>query len=292
MKSILIEVDLVQAEWVVTAYLAQDPRMLEIIKEGLDPHLMTGCLISDAPEDFVKAENKLVGHETDPGVVESLRKGLPRSWKGQPTSSFFMPRTMSIRQAGKKSNHALDYDMGYKRFALENEMLENDARKVVEAYHRAYPGIRKRFHRMVQLALKEKQYLENCFGRKGVFIGEIDVKLLDSAYAFLPQSTVADIANKGMSFIYLNDAHLRRVEILLNGHDSLLLQAAYTDADDLLHKMRVISEYMATPARYHGETFVIRREFKLGHTWGSMVEVNGQDIGAVQEALDVAAAST
>jgi len=284
MRSILIEVDLVQAEWVVTAYLAQDARMLDIISSGKDPHTETGYLISSAPADFIREEDKLVGHESDPTVIESLRRHLL-------PCAYFLPRTMSIRQAGKKSNHGLNYNMGYRRFALENEMPEGDAKRIVDAYHSAYPGIRKRFHRMVELQLREHQCLVNCFGQKGVFIGDIDIPLLDAAYSYYPQSTVANITNKGMVNIHkATVGPLHTVQLLLNGHDSLLLQALVLDHRDLYVKMVEVDRAMTTPATYHGHTFTIARSFKIGQTWGSMAEVLLSE-DAVGEAWSVGAAA-
>ncbi len=284
MKSTLIEVDLVQAEWVVTAYLAQDARMLDIIKSGKDPHTETGHLISGAPPNFIDYESELVGHESDPDVISKHRENIV-------PCAYFLPRTMSIRQAGKKSNHGLNYNMGYRRFALENELPEGDAKRIVDAYHSAYPGIRKRFHRMVELQLREHQYLVNCFGQKGVFIGEIDVALLDAAYSFYPQSTVADITNKGMVSIHKTTVGpLHAVQLLLNGHDSLLLQALVLDHHDLYVKMVEVDKAMTTPATYHGHTFTIARSYKIGQTWGSMAEVQ-LNKDAVGEAWSVGAAA-
>jgi hypothetical protein len=119
-----LEFDLANAEWVVTAYLAGDENMIEIIQSGRSPHIATGALISGAPEEFVLEEHKLLGMQSDPDTIRSIRKGL------KIPQGIFMPRSMSIRQAGKKSNHGLNYGMRYRRFALENEMPETDAKPI------------------------------------------------------------------------------------------------------------------------------------------------------------------
>jgi len=38
----------------------------------------------------------------------------------------------SERYWGKKGNHAINYDVGYKTFALKNEMPESEARYILE----------------------------------------------------------------------------------------------------------------------------------------------------------------
>src|SRR5215510_138225 len=131
----MLEFDLAGAEWVVVAYLANDENMIGVVKSGKSPHIVTGSLISGASEDFVLQEHKLVGSHTDPNTIEMLRRQLTIP------PGIFLPRIMSIRQAGKKSNHGLNYNMKYRRFALENEMPEADAEPIVNAYvNKAYPG--------------------------------------------------------------------------------------------------------------------------------------------------------
>jgi len=72
-NNILIEMDLAGAEWVVVAYLSGDANMLDIIQNKKDPHTVTGMLISGAPEHIVMEESKLVGHNTDPNIINEVR---------------------------------------------------------------------------------------------------------------------------------------------------------------------------------------------------------------------------
>ena len=61
-----VELDLRQAEWIVTAFLAQEPNMMDIYWSEKDPHLSTGSLLSNAPAEIIQKDNKLIGHLTDP----------------------------------------------------------------------------------------------------------------------------------------------------------------------------------------------------------------------------------
>jgi DNA polymerase I-like protein with 3'-5' exonuclease and polymerase domains len=70
---------------------------------------------------------------------------------------------------GKKCNHSLNYDLGYKQFALRFEMGEGEAKQIVERFHRVYPGIR-HYHAWVRAALSANATLTNCYGRTRVFL--------------------------------------------------------------------------------------------------------------------------
>lgn len=272
---ILMELDKAGAEWVVVAYLSGDANMLEVLNSGKSPHTVTGSLISGAPEEFVERENKLVGHHTDPDTIRELREQL----EDEIDPNWFMPRIFSIRQMGKKSNHGLNYDMKYKRFALENEMPENDSKTIVDFYHtRAYPGIRG-WHKTVQHQLNEDRTLVNCFGRKRKFMDAWGPELFDAAYAFVPQSTVFDTTRIGMVKLWNdNSKEAQQVELLAQTHDSCTFQL---EADlDLLTQMsmRIGLDYMCPTCIYNSREFIIGTDMKIGFEWGEgMSEVKLSD---------------
>ncbi|KKK51561.1 hypothetical protein LCGC14_3113720, partial [marine sediment metagenome] len=119
-KCIMFEIDKAQAEWVVTAYVSGDAEMIHVVESGQDAHAYTGHKISKLPIEVVLKEGKAVGHETDPILIEKLRRQHMPELFDDTYEDIFLPRIFSIRQAGKKSNHGLNYKIGYWRFALEN----------------------------------------------------------------------------------------------------------------------------------------------------------------------------
>lgn len=270
---ILIELDKAGAEWVIVAHLSGDENMLDVVRSGKSPHTRTGALISGAPEDLVEQENKVVGQHTDPLLIEELRQTLPEVH--QP--GIWLPRSMSIRQAGKKSNHALNYDMRYKRFALENELPENESRELVELYHKAYPGIRHNYHKSVQNQLRRDRTLINCFGRKRRFLGAWGPELFDAAYSFLPQSTVWDIIRQGLIRTYNDDSTLfKAVEILLEVHDSFDFQfpirpSTPAELAEIIPKIAL--DYLNPTCVYNSLEFKIGTTIKIGFRYGDMHEL-------------------
>lgn len=266
-----VEVDLIQAEWVVTAHLAQDANMLEVVRSGADPHLRTAELIIRAPKELIKAENSLVGHLSDPTIITERRANeLPECM------DYAFPRTMSGRQMGKKANHALNYNMQYRRFSLWAEIEEREASRIVSLYRdQAYPGL-KGYYREIEHELRtNNRYLSNCYGETRQFLDRWGPDLLDAAYAFKPQSTVGNQTNFGLKGVYHDVTHLPRVDPRAQVHDSLLTHHWFDTWQELAEQCGYCLYHMTTQAEYHGTKFYLGRELKLGVAWGedTMIEV-------------------
>ena len=268
---LILEFDLSGAEWVVVAYLCQDENMLSVVRSGKSPHIVTGALISGAPEEFVLQEHKIVGSHTDATTIEMLRAKL------HVPPQVFLPRVMSIRQAGKKSNHGLNYNMKYRRFALENEMLEEDAKPIVEAYiQKAYPGLQNYWSAIRRELKDNKRTLVNCFGRKVKLRGEWGEELFNQAYSFKPQSTVVDIVNRAMVLAYEDQSpEFENFFLGAQVHDSLHVQVKVPDTQgewNALTQMvlRLKEDYMRPIIAYNDVEFQLGCDAKLGLDWGHM----------------------
>jgi hypothetical protein len=287
--SMLMEFDKAGAEWVATAYISGDGRMIDVVESGDSPHVRTGMLISGADADLVEKESKFIGHNSDPDTIERLRnQHVPEIYD----LDLFLPRTMSIRQAGKKSNHGLNYDMGYKRFALENEMDERDAKRIVTLYlHTAYPGI-SAWHEGVQRQLQDNRTLINCFGRKRKFRDAWGDDLFKAAYAFLPSSTVVDMVNQGMADAYYDDSWaFEDFDLLAQTHDSTTNQfPAGQWRRQAEFSIKYGLEYMSPVVQYGGREFQIKTDLKVGTHWGEgMIEVPLiDDVDALALSLEAA----
>lgn len=264
----LLEFDLAGAEWVVTAYLSGDPNMIAVVESGESPHVATGHLISRAPKELILAEHKLIGGATDPDYIADLRaEGIPALLDGD----FFLPRSMTIRQAGKKSNHGLNYDMRYKRFALENEMMEGEAEPIVTLYRtQAYPGLVD-WHTEIREELHATRTLTNLMGRKIKLMDQFGHDLYMSAYAFKPQSTVADIILRAMHRFYEDPSPLLRDAFLCaNVHDSLLFEYPGHDKERLITFACAIRAHMRPELEARGRKFRLGVDCKMGPNWGAM----------------------
>jgi len=271
-NNLLYSFDLSGAEWVVCAFVSQDVNMMRVYEEGKDPHTWTGHLISGVPEDIIKKENKIVGQESDAEKIEALRrKHLPQIFKN---TEWFLPRVMSIRQAGKKSNHGLNYDESAERFALENEIEYSEARPIHARYHAVYPGIQRGMHLWIQHQLGENRTLINCWGEKREFREAWGKDLFKAAYSFIPQSTVVHITDETMIQCYADTSPLvRDLELLQEVHDNLRGQYPIGNWKKAAQMVMKVQKYMSPVCSYWGRDFVIGVDLKVGLSAGDMIEM-------------------
>lgn len=263
---IFLEIDKSQAEWVVVAYDSGDEAMIRAVEEGKDVHVYTASRMFNVPEEVIRAEDEIVGHDNDPERIAQLRRTIKEL---QPYLEQWLPRTMSMRQCGKKSNHGLNYDETYKMFALINEIAEREAKVVVDFYHGTYPGIKKWYAR-IQDTLRNGRILTNCFGRKCRFLDKWGPDLFKAAYSYNPQSTVGELVNRGIVSSYNdNDESLSNFEGLAQTHDSYLLQAEVGNWKQIATGMLRVKRHLDPELSAHGRSFRIKSDLKMGLNWGS-----------------------
>lgn len=269
-----IEVDKRQAEWVVVAYVSGDANMIRAVESGVDVHTHTACEMFNVTPEVVKLDHKLCQHLTDAAAIREIRHSNLTLVQAMRDCGKTWPRTMSLRQCGKKSNHGLNYDEGVNGFALINEIEIPEARRIHSGYHQIYPGI-KIWYESVKRQLARTRILTNCFGRAVRFLEAWGDELWKSAYSMVPQSTVVDGLNKGMNKIY-EDPEICGIEgmngdVLAQVHDSILMQfpsAALMDKDRFEWLIEIIKDYTSPEMEYNSRKFKIASDFKFGINWG------------------------
>ena len=202
-------IDLSQIENRIVAYVGGVIPQIEAFENGIDLHRMTASVIFGKPYDEISSEDG---------------------------SSALGDGRQSERYWGKKGNHAINYDVGYKKFALVNEMTESDAKYIIEKIHRGYPQIRDSYQKTIINMLTHNRTVTNLMGRNRLFLGPIIPSFPDTpksacmdtyrqAFAHLPQSTTADKMNEqGIEYIYYNQDLFGSVELLAQVHDSVVFQ--------------------------------------------------------------------
>lgn len=262
-----IEFDKAGAEWIVVAYLSGDANMIAICESGESPHVHTGSLMTGVPKEIILAEHKLLETSTDPIAVENARRTIPElaKWEG------WLPRSMSIRQMGKKSNHALNYDMSHVRAALEWEVEEAEAKQIIRLYREvAYPGVPLWHEFDVRAQLRKDRTLVNLLGRKYIFRDAWGDDLFKEAYAYIPQSTIADLVLRAMIALYRDPQVSAKSELLTQTHDSFLAQINFTSWEEVAEFVYRALDSLDTPLTAKGRTFRVGTDFKVGPSWGHM----------------------
>ncbi len=122
----LVSFDYSQIELRVAAHLADDKKMIEAFKKGLDIHKMTASEIYNIPLEKVTAEQ---------------------------------------RRAAKTLNFGILYGMGSQALAESTGMSREEAKKFIDEYFQDFSGIRDYIERTKRFA-EERGYVETIFGRR------------------------------------------------------------------------------------------------------------------------------
>ena len=258
--------DLSQIENRVVAYVGGVISQIEAFEQGIDLHILTASIMFNKPYDQI---SKVDG------------------------SSPLGDGRQSERHWGKKGNHATDYDVGYRKFALVNEMTESDAKYILETIHQGYPQIRGGYHVLVQNMLKSSRTVTNLFGRTRLFLGPIFPSYPNvsqsacndtyrQAYAHLAQSTCADKINEhGLEYIYYNQDIFRPIELLAQIHDSIVFQIPLTIPWEQHAEMLLkIKQSLETPLAWHGKEIKTPVDLSIGFNMykEEMVEIKSKYI--------------
>jgi uracil-DNA glycosylase family 4 len=181
-------------------------------------------------------------------------------------SGFIMIRSNNTISVTGNSNHGLNYDFGYRSFALLYEMSERDAKFIVESYHKVYPGVRKGFHAHVKRCLRESRVLTNLMGRRTLFLGPLVDETFKEAYSCIPQGTVGDIINeRGLEYIYYDQEQFGPIELLTQTHDDIGFQIPLAVGWHRMAEMLIaIKRSLETPLHVHDYEFVIPADLSIG----------------------------
>jgi len=268
-----ISMDKAQAEWVIMAYLCNDPKMIFAIENGEDIHAKTANEMTLIPQRAILEESKIIGKISDRDLILELRsKHIPWIFD---FNARFIPTSMSLRQMGKKSNHGLNYKEGYWRFALENEIPEAEAKLYVNGYSDVYVNLPLYWEAVERKLNKNNRTLENCFEHKRRFLDEWGSKLVKSAIAYNPQSTSVWVVNYAMRDIYNDDTEpFKDLWLHAQVHDELLFSYPINKWREAAEVILGCEAYMTPTISYEGRSFRIKTDLAVGLNWGEASKEN------------------
>ncbi len=247
---IFYSLDLSQAENRIVAYVGRVPRMIQAFENEEDVHRLTAGLIFSKPPEEISDE-----------------EGSCPLGGGKHSERFW----------GKKSNHSFNYDEGYKKFALIAEIMEGESKWLIERYHSIYPEVRGVYHQNIRMQLAKDRTITNLMERKRVFADNWGDDLFRKAYAQIPQSTVADIIDeRGLNEIYYNQDKYSEAELLMQVHDSIVIQIPLSFGWERHAKILLDIKKSLEHPLSNGETeFVIPTDISMGL---NLYKEEGRDI--------------
>lgn len=147
-------------------------------------------------------------------------------------TKVYCPQTSTGYFLCKRGDHIYvsgntNYGMGTDKLAVTAGISFDLAKQLQEFYFRLNPEV-KLWQERIARDVAVKGYITNIFGRRGWFLNKNDVTLMNKAYAFIPQSSIADVVNRGL--VNITTAY-PEIDVLMQVHDSIVTQYPIEKAD-------------------------------------------------------------
>lgn len=193
---IIADSDQDRADLQVVVWEAEDEELKRLLHMGVDIHIVNGM--------------ELEGMSLPP---------LDELVESHPNYPEHKARFKAPRRFAKSFIHGTNYGGSARTMALNCGLTVKRSEWAQNRWFTMHPGI-KRWHDRTELALQTTRTVRNKFGYRRVYFDRVEA-LLPEALAWIPQSTVAIVTNKGIVNIANN---LPDVQILLQNHDSIVYQ--------------------------------------------------------------------
>jgi DNA polymerase I-like protein with 3'-5' exonuclease and polymerase domains len=146
-----------------------------------------------------------------------------------------------------------------------------EAEKFQRIWFSAHPGIL-RWHRRIEAELTSSRSVTNKFGYRRVYFDRIE-QVFTQALAWIPQSTVALVINKGL--LQAIRAFPREFIPLLQVHDSLVFQVP---AKSWRETLKTIHPHLLHPVPYP-QPLTIQLGLKVSErSWGDCEDIKWTDL--------------
>lgn len=192
--------------------------------------------------------------------------GEPETWKDIANQPGY--RGLTYRDLAKRLGHGTNYLGTPATMAKHSKVQKALIEDFQNRYFRAFPAI-KLWHEHVRKQLLSTSTITTLLGRQRVFFARPDeATTLREAVAYEPQSLTGDEINRGMLQLRREaNATNRHIELLVQVHDSILLQYRETDEADIVPWAL---ETLKVPISLkHGRTFTVPTDAKVGWNWGN-----------------------
>lgn len=182
--------------------------------------------------DLDRADAQVVAWEADDAELKQIfREGLDLHRENASAIWNIAPEkvTDSQRYLAKAGVHATNYGSYPKTLAATLGITMKEAERFRTRWLEAHPAIAA-WHRRIEHQIQTTRKVVNAFGFHRIYFDRVD-NLLREALAWIPQSSVALTIDYGILNIARN---LPEVEILLQVHDSVVVQCPTSRAPDLI----------------------------------------------------------
>lgn len=204
--------DLERADLQVVVWEADDEKLKQALRDGVDIHLLNAIDLYDIA-------------------------GIPydECFESHPDYPEHLERVGAARALGKRFVHLTDYGGKARKAAIACGITVHEAEMAQQRWFSLHPGIRA-WQRETAARLNALRAVTNRFGYRRTYFDRLDA-LLPEALAWVPQSTVALV----ISQIHMNFDKIDGVEVQLQCYDSLAGQYRTADEARILPAMQAAS---------------------------------------------------
>ncbi len=140
-------------------------------------------------------------------------------------------------------------------------LLASEVERIQKWYYGKFPEILL-WQEQIKRDVSSRKYIENVFGYREYFFDRIEGTIFNQAVAWIPQSTVACLINRGYNNLFETQ---KEIQVLLQVHDSLAGQYPRSMGDTAL---RTITDCCSVPLPY-AEPLIIPVGIKSStESWG------------------------
>lgn len=176
-----------------------------------------GYIIADC--DLAQADAQVVAWEADDEELKAIFRDPTADLHDENAKTIFRTLTEANRQLAKAGVHLTNYGGKAPTCASALGITIKQAEDFQRRWFQAHPGILE-WHRRVETQLQTERRVRNQFGNQRIYFDRIQ-SLLPEALAWIPQSTVALVINRGLVNL---DNNLHSVFPLMQVHDSLVME--------------------------------------------------------------------
>lgn len=217
--------------------------------------------------DLAQADAQVVAWEADDDELKSIFKDPTADLHDENAKAIFGVVNKRNRQLAKAGVHLTNYGGKARTCATALGITIHEAERFQNSWFAAHPNI-KRWQREVETSLAESRSVRNKFGNMRFYFDRVDT-LLPEALAWIPQSTVALVIERGL--VALDEELSGKVQLLMQVHDSVVFEIHRTD---FISVLPAIKECLEIVVPYDDPLVIPVGLDASKESWGDVVPYN------------------
>jgi DNA polymerase-1 len=251
---------------------SEDPNLQNIPVRTEDGRKVRAAFVPREPDwvlmsaDYSQIELRILAHVSgDKALLDAFQRGEDIHTRTAALVHGLLPSmvTPELRNQAKVVNYGLMYGMGASRLAAETGMRPPEAKRFIDAYFRALPGVKRCLDEALQQARAHKE-ARTMFGRRRP-LPDIDstnamqrIAAENMAVNTPIQGAAADIVKRAMLAVHAGlQRRGLRARLLLQVHDELVLDVP---RDEIAEVQLLVRDAMAGAA-----ALAVPLEVAIGH---------------------------